>query len=797
MESRTKQTKEAAASCDCQRSSCLSLLVSVVACAFVVSYGPRDLNTSLRHVRQATLSVLVVLHRWHPQLSSSALSEDHRVGCAPAPWPPEMINAGSRLPPPMPTQARLQAVGAELLTSPLEQPASQPVMPGATTAKETTLKQVVDSVTDSVTDRATDSVTPPAQTPSGGTRSLIFAGAGDDLYSRPVSRTRAPNRAPCARGTFSCPPVRCRRAAIPSRRTILRAGVSTLAATCSRRGIVRSRASRRPTRPDKARDGDYDWLLRLRTLIEHSDLTVHSKLGVDRSRVVRAAPAAAMQLLDAPFVAAAHLLGRAFRSNTDGDGPSQPTMPVDVTEPVDSPAAFWKDLDLRARDVHSASRSSPRTLRENPYLKTPSRRLTSESDSSLTLSDDDAVSSASLEEFLNNADVESDYESDLGALESGRSSTPAWLRDAADVAAALPPLGALPLPSPLSSESVSKSSSDDSLPDSLVSAVLVRYTASLMWLVDMWGPPDGPRPVHIDTSTDGSVKAQQKGGLGALNGRDYFGSSWGPTSSPSPAWSPARSPRLAERPSLGSPRPAERPSLAVDARAAIGSTAINTAPAALHASVVRALCLQRLPCVRAWLALGGSVHGADHTGSQCLHYAVMGPFDEAVDLLLVHGAPVDARVASGDGATPLLLASTRADPTTLLRLLAAGADPNRADARGHTPIMMCSRLGHVDHVRCLLDAGASLECKDDEQRTAHWYANKYEHHAVVMVLRQHRFRAGVTATATSLRDAADLLSSCRRPEQTASSLTLTPPSSCGSPARLSVQPPVRGLCFGD
>ena len=60
-------------------------------------------------------------------------------------------------------------------------------------------------------------------------------------------------------------------------------------------------------------------------------------------------------------------------------------------------------------------------------------------------------------------DVESDYESDLGALESGRSSTPAWLRDAADVAAALPSLGALPLPSPPSSEGVSKSSSDDSL----------------------------------------------------------------------------------------------------------------------------------------------------------------------------------------------------------------------------------------------------------------------------------------------------------------------------------------------
>ena len=44
------------------------------------------------------------------------------------------------------------------------------------------------------------------------------------------------------------------------------------------------------------------------------------------------------------------------------------------------------------------------------------------------------------------ADVDSDYESDLGALESGRSSTPSWLRDAGDAAAALPPLGALLAP---------------------------------------------------------------------------------------------------------------------------------------------------------------------------------------------------------------------------------------------------------------------------------------------------------------------------------------------------------------
>lgn len=276
----------------------------------------------------------------------------------------------------------------------------------------------------------------------------------------------------------------------------------------------------------------------------------------------------------------------------------------------------------------------------------------------------------------------SDAADAVAALSHGE---PSRLSDAADAVLAQPPLGAPVQPSPPSSKETSDSLGHAGVEEA---AVLLRCTANLMWLVDMW---------FIDHGTP------------------------------------------------------HRPSLANEKLAVSGASNEATGAAdatGLPASVVRALCLQRIPCLHAWIALGGSVHATDASGIQCLHYAVMAPFDAAVDLLLFHGAPVDTRVASGGGATPLILASTRANPTIMCRLLAAGADPNGTDAHGHTPLMVCSRLGHAEHVHALLEAGASLDCTDGEQRTALFYGVKHEHHATVTALKLHRLRAGLANSAT-------------------------------------------------
>ncbi|XP_026331683.1 ankyrin repeat domain-containing protein 50-like, partial [Hyposmocoma kahamanoa] len=52
------------------------------------------------------------------------------------------------------------------------------------------------------------------------------------------------------------------------------------------------------------------------------------------------------------------------------------------------------------------------------------------------------------------------------------------------------------------------------------------------------------------------------------------------------------------------------------------------------------------------------------------------------------------------------------------RLLAAGANPDKADAEGRTPLIAAAYMGHADIVRALLDAGANIDHADEDGRTA-------------------------------------------------------------------------------
>ena len=70
-----------------------------------------------------------------------------------------------------------------------------------------------------------------------------------------------------------------------------------------------------------------------------------------------------------------------------------------------------------------------------------------------------------------------------------------------------------------------------------------------------------------------------------------------------------------------------------------------------------------------------------------------------------------------------------------MQLLLAGADPDIPDHDGHTPLMVASRAGYVETARELIAYGANSELRDNQKRTALWYAVKHEQRAVAALLR--------------------------------------------------------------
>jgi hypothetical protein len=157
----------------------------------------------------------------------------------------------------------------------------------------------------------------------------------------------------------------------------------------------------------------------------------------------------------------------------------------------------------------------------------------------------------------------------------------------------------------------------------------------------------------------------------------------------------------------------------------------------LPPSVVAGLYNQHLHVLEGWLNLSARhVHATDDKGTTALHFAVMHPFNAAIELLIERGADVNARLTT-TLSTPLLITTMRRpyDLATIGRLLRAGADVDLPDDRGHSALMTASRAGWTDTVRVLVEAGASLEARDNEGHHAHFYARVHKQHGTALYLR--------------------------------------------------------------
>jgi len=106
-----------------------------------------------------------------------------------------------------------------------------------------------------------------------------------------------------------------------------------------------------------------------------------------------------------------------------------------------------------------------------------------------------------------------------------------------------------------------------------------------------------------------------------------------------------------------------------------------------------------------------------------------------IDVLLAHGADVNAVSRNADANAPLHAAAAGGADTTVMRqLVAAGARVNHRQSGGYTALHEVAAIGNADVARLLLDAGGEPEARNTEGRTPGELAREAGHAALADTL---------------------------------------------------------------
>jgi ankyrin repeat protein len=139
----------------------------------------------------------------------------------------------------------------------------------------------------------------------------------------------------------------------------------------------------------------------------------------------------------------------------------------------------------------------------------------------------------------------------------------------------------------------------------------------------------------------------------------------------------------------------------------------------------------KLEALRFLLERGADPNGADYDYMTVLHYAVHNGQVEAARILIAAGANLEA-VFAVYSQTPLLSAiyapDARAYAPELVRLLVeSGADINKTDKRGDSPLFWAVNEGRLDLVQLLIELGADVHHQNPDGLSALAYLVRCTH----------------------------------------------------------------------
>ena len=138
-------------------------------------------------------------------------------------------------------------------------------------------------------------------------------------------------------------------------------------------------------------------------------------------------------------------------------------------------------------------------------------------------------------------------------------------------------------------------------------------------------------------------------------------------------------------------------------------------------SLIYACWHKQADTVRILLDNGADPNIQGQDNNTALHTACYKQMTVGVELLLAYGA--DHSLQSKDKTTPLMYASFKEgdltmDPSILILLLSAGAEPNAQNENDSTALIIAAHFGYKEGVTVLLNSGASVNIQNKFRMTA-------------------------------------------------------------------------------